>query len=218
MKPETRIFSPTAETEEDFFASYRRVQVISQPITLFQTNQFPPQRLESFCHFVQLFPESKRDILPYVTELKQMQTRINEHLSHTNNMPAFSSFSRIKLWQRQLAEESALLCKDIDRLFKTIQDDVESIRLLEHLAKSMSKIAGISSFVWLTSRALDPPRPYITWGYYADLLTNSLKAKELFSTKTEPDEETNILRKVKSSPRPRSKEHVEWMLLDSRGK
>lgn len=143
MKPETKIFSSTTEIDEDFFDSYRRVQVISQPITLFQTNQFPPQRLESFRHFTQLFSDSKRDILPYSTEMKQMQTRINEHLSHTINMPAFSSFSRIKRWQKQLAEESALLSEDIDCLFNAIRDDVESSRLIEYLEKRMSKITNI---------------------------------------------------------------------------
>lgn len=144
MNPETKIFSPTAEIEEDFFESYRRVQVISQPITLFQTNQFPPQRLESFRHFIQLFPDSQRGNLPYITEMKKMQTRINEHLSHTHNMPAFSSFARIKRWQRQLAEESALLCEDIDRLFNAIRDDLESSKLLDYLAKRMSKTPNIS--------------------------------------------------------------------------
>lgn len=146
MKPETKIFSSTAEIEEDFFESYRRVQVISQPLTLFQTNQFPPQRLESFRHFIQLFPDSKRDILPHITEMRQMQARINEHLSQRQNMPAFSSFSRIKQWEKQLAEECALLCEDIDRLFNAMLDDVESSRLIEYLTKRMPEVADISLF------------------------------------------------------------------------
>ena len=137
MKPETKIFSSATEIDEDFFDSYRRVQVISQPITLFQTNQFPPQRLESFRHFIQLFSDSNRDILPYITEMRQMRTRINEHLSRMNNMPAFSSFSRIKRWQNQLTEEATVLSEDIDRLFNAIRDDVESSRLIEYLEKRM---------------------------------------------------------------------------------
>lgn len=144
MKPETKLFTSAAEVEEDFFECYRRVQVISQPITLFQMNQFPLQKLESFGHFIQLFRDSKRDTLPYVTEMKQMRIRINEHLSHTHNMPAFSSFSRMKRWQKELTEESALLCEDIDQLFNTIRDDLESIGLTEYLAKRMSKFANTS--------------------------------------------------------------------------
>lgn len=62
------------------------------------------------------------------------------------------------------------------------------------------------------------PRPRIDWGYYADLLTNSLEAKKIFSTNIESDEESRILRKTNSLPRPRSKDQVQWILLDSRGK
>lgn len=218
MKPETKVFSPSAEIEEDFFDSYRRVQVISQPITLFQMNQFPPQRLESFRHFVRLFPGSKQDILPYITEMKQMQFRIDEHLSRTNKIPAFSSFSCVKRWQKQLAKESAHLCQDTDRLFNTMLDDVESSRLIEYLAKSMSEPPIFQSFDGLTSCALDPPRPHVTWGYYADLLCNSLKAKKMFNAEVESNEERADSRKTSSSPRPRSKDYVQWMLLDRSGK
>lgn len=169
MKPETKVFSSTAEAEDDFFDSYRRVQVISQPLTLFQTNQFPPQRLESFRHFIQLFPGSQPDILPFTTEMKQMRARINEHLSHTQNMPAFSSFSRIKRWQKQLAEESALLCEDIDRLFSTIRDDVESCKLIDYLAKSMSEIANTSIFRVVDLLSLRSSTP----SYYLGILRRS---------------------------------------------
>lgn len=138
MKPETKIFSPTADPEDENFDSYRRVQVISQPFTLFQRNQYPPKQLESFNHFIRLFDSSKGNTLPFLNEMRRIRSRINQHILHTRKMPAFSSFSRIKQWQKEIAEESSVLGKDVEKLFDTMRSNDESNKLVEHLARSMN--------------------------------------------------------------------------------
>lgn len=128
--------------ENDFFDIYRRVQVISQPITLFYTNHYPPQQLELFCQFVQLFTDSKpADVLPYIREMRRLRIYIKEHLKNSLAMPPFSSFSRIKQWQREVAEEASRLREDVDSLFITICDDNESSsRLIDYLTRSKLKL------------------------------------------------------------------------------
>lgn len=136
MKPETRIFVPSTDIENDCFDSYRRVQVISQPITLFYTNQYPPQQLELFCQFVQLFIDSKpTDVLPHIREMRRLRIRIKEHLKNSLAMPPFSSFFRIKQWQKEVAEEASLLREDVDSLFTTICDNKESSKLIDYLTR-----------------------------------------------------------------------------------
>lgn len=137
MKPETRIFVPSADVENDFFDSYRRVQVISQPISLFDTNQYPPQQLELFCQFVLLFTNSKpADGLPYIREMRRLRIRIKEHLKNSLAMPPFSSFFRVQQWQKEVAEEASRLREDVDSLFITICNDNESSRLIDYLTRS----------------------------------------------------------------------------------
>lgn len=136
MKPETRIFVPSTDVENDCFDSYRRVQVISQPITLFYTNQYPPQQLELFCQFVQLFTDSKAaDMLPYIREMRRLRIRITEHLKNSLAMPAFSSFFRMKQWQKEVAEEASLLREDVDSIFISICNHKESSRLIDYLTR-----------------------------------------------------------------------------------
>lgn len=137
MKPETRMFVPSTDVENDFFDSYRRVQVISQPITLFYTNQYPPQQLELFCQFVLLFTDSKpADVLPYIREMRRLRICIKEHLKNSLAMPPFSSFFRVKQWQKEVAEEASRLREDVDSLFITICNDNESSRLIDYLRRS----------------------------------------------------------------------------------
>ena len=137
MKPETRLFSPATEPEDEFFSGYRRVQVISQPLSFFQATHLPPYRLEAFRGFVELFTGSPEDNIPYLAEMKELYIRIDEYLLEKCKTPPFSSFSRIKQWQKHLAEELSLLMLDTDYLFNIMCNSYESIRLVQYISKCM---------------------------------------------------------------------------------
>lgn len=104
--------------------------------SLFYTNQYPPQQLELFCQFVQLFTDSKRaDMLPYIREMRRLRIRIKEHLKNSLAIPAFSSFFRMKQWQKEVAEEASLLREDVDSLFISICNHKESSSLINYLTR-----------------------------------------------------------------------------------
>ena len=136
MKPETRIFSPKSQVEDDSFDGYRRVQVISQSISSFHTNRYPPGHFEAFRSFVELFAGAPADQLPFHKEMQQVHKRILEYSIHYNNMPPFSSFSRIKQWQQELAEELARLRQDVDQVFHGIYNSDKIMMLVQYLSKS----------------------------------------------------------------------------------
>lgn len=96
MKPETRIFSPATEPEDEFFNGYRRVQVISQPLGIFEPIDFPPHHFEAFRYFVGLFQGLPVDALPFLPEMREMHVRVETYLLHAHAIPSFSSFSRMK--------------------------------------------------------------------------------------------------------------------------
>lgn len=137
MKPETGIFSPT-DNEDDFFNGFRRVQVISQPLSLFQTNGISARHFEAFRSFCQLFELCSEGDLPYLAEMKEMQDRIWDYSLQSYKTPQFSSFYRMKKWQKQRADELSLLTRDVDQLFKTICDDEDSVKLARYISDSES--------------------------------------------------------------------------------
>lgn len=137
MKPEIKLFSPNTEPEDEFFNGYRRVQVISQPLSVFQRTHLPPYQFEAFRNFVDLFRESSDDELPFLTEMREMQIRINQYLLHNCKMPLFSSFSRMRQWQKQSAEERSLITRDVDQLFKIMCSSEGSVKLMDYVPKGM---------------------------------------------------------------------------------
>lgn len=50
-------------------------------------------------------------------------------------MPAFSSFFRMKQWQKEVAEEASLLREDVDSIFISICNHKESTRLIDYLTR-----------------------------------------------------------------------------------
>lgn len=138
MKPETRIFSPATEPEDDFFNGYRRVQVISQPLGIFEPIDFPPHHFEAFRHFVGLFQGLSADALPFLLEMREIHMRVDMYLLLARAIPSFSSFSRMKQWQKQTAEELSLLTRDTDYLFQAICEDKRSSSLAQYMSESKS--------------------------------------------------------------------------------
>lgn len=136
MKPEIRLFSPNTEPEDEFFNGYRRVQVISQPLGVFQPLNLPPHHFEAFRNFVDLFRESSDDELPFLTEMREMQIRID----NSSKIPPFSSFSRMRQWQKQSAEELSRISHDVDQLFKLICSCEESIKLVDYIPKGTDQL------------------------------------------------------------------------------
>ena len=214
LQPETKTYSPTAVAEDDFFDGFRRVQVISQPLSFFQLSHYPQQQLEAFRNFVELFEDASSDSLPFKIEMRQMYTRIKKHLLQHRNVPPFSSFSQIKKWQKKLAEESTCLFEEVDQLFETLCDDPARILLTDYIFSSRSIIHSHSPIIM----RLDQIRhDRANKSYYGTLLIQSLQRLKRY---TPAKRELNMAGKPKvlvSGYSPRgSKDQMQWMLLDSR--
>lgn len=65
--------------------------------------------------------------------MRRLRIRIKEHLKNSIAMPPFSSFFRVKQWQKEVAEVASLLREDVDSIFITICNYKESSRLIDIL-------------------------------------------------------------------------------------
>lgn len=131
-----RILPRVAASEEIIFDGYRRVQVI---FTSIQTDPLSPRPFDEFHKFVGLFGGTIEGRLPYLTDMREMESRIKDYSQSQGDIPPLS-FAEIKRWHKQMAEEQSVLQHEMDQLMQTIYSDEKSHTLIDYIFRSMNAV------------------------------------------------------------------------------
>ena len=141
---------PRMPTSEDvLFDGYRRVQVIFTSSSLITIDSLSPRPLEAFSKFVGLFSVAIEGRLPYLTEMREIGSRINERSQREGDVPPMS-LAEVKRWHRQMAKEESLLQHDVAQFTHRMCNDEKSIMLVKYVLQSMIDLLG-HSFIALSS-------------------------------------------------------------------
>ena len=140
-KPELRIFRPLGAEEDEFFEGYRRVQIVSQSLSLMDMH-FPTLALiEDFVSFADLVGDLGANTSPYEKEILDLGDRGQRYIHEKqNNLPAFASYAQIELVRRNLTKASKQLRREIDILIRQMCDDPTTRELIAVLKPSKSLI------------------------------------------------------------------------------
>ena len=134
--PELKAFDPSESEEGSSLDEFRRVQVISQPLTLLD-HLFPALKLiEDFTRFADLlddFPAGLSEHLPHIQDLNgRAKNLLKERDAYS---PAFASFLQIKQNRKRLIEESFELRRDINRAIRDICDDPDALKMMYNVVQ-----------------------------------------------------------------------------------
>lgn len=135
-KFEPRILPRIAASEEILFDGYRRVQVIFTSSSPIQTDPVCARPFEAFPKFVALFSGATKGQLLYLTDIREIDTRISDYSQRQGNIPPLS-FAGVKRWHKQMAEEQSLLQHEIAQLMQRICNDEKRIMLIKYIFQSM---------------------------------------------------------------------------------
>lgn len=135
--PELKVFRPTEEAEDELFAGYRRVQLVSQSLDLLAGRYPALQLIEGFCRFGELLNGVSEDISPYMPDIRGLHARAVERLlQERSSFPAFASFSKIQQVRMRLAQESLELRQEIDKLVQNLYNDEHTKDLIRYIKQS----------------------------------------------------------------------------------
>ncbi len=204
-EPEVKVFRPTQEAEDELFDGYRRVQLVSQSLDLLD-GKFPAlQLIEDFCRFAELLKGVPNNTSAFVPEIQDLRARAAQHLlRQRSSFPAFASFSQIADVRRRLGQESLDLRIEIDKLVYNLYNDSDTKELMKYVKQSMSPFSrspisiDAADFGSLPAYPSDNGRDY-----YTGVLTRMASLSDF--TKS-------------SKPSVRSRERMEWLLLDGGSK
>ena len=205
-EPELRIFRPKEELEDELFEGYRRVQIVSQSLALFDV-KFPALLLiEDYIRFADLVREVSCGVSPYEEEILELGERAATYIQEKqNNLAAFSSYAHIKRTREVLTKASRQLRRDIDILVRKLCEDPGTKDLIAMIQQSThDHFPTALPLIYLT-RVPGCPRGRMT-GYFTGVLIRMVNLAEFAK---DPQ-----LR----SPRTLSGEKMEWQLLDARPK
>lgn len=135
-KLEARISPHVAASDDTVFDGYRRVQVIITSISSIQTDSVSDIPYEAFPKFVALFRTATKGQLLYLTDMRELGTRICDYLNRQGNIPQLS-FAGIKRWHKQMAEEQSILQQAVAQLVHRICKDERSTMLIKHIFQSI---------------------------------------------------------------------------------
>lgn len=139
-KPEPSILPRVAAPEDIVFDGYRRVQVIFTSSGSIQTDSMSDRPFEAFVKFVALFSSTTEGQLLYLTDMREIGTRISDYSHRQGNIPPLS-FAGIKRWHKQMAEEQSLLQHAVAQLMHRLCKDEKSITLIKYILQSIEMLA-----------------------------------------------------------------------------
>ena len=185
---ELKVFRPSEEPEDELFEGYRRVQIVSQSLTLLD-QRFPTLLLiEDFVRFASLVQDVPDEISSYKDVIMQLQDQAEKYVSEQReNLPAFSSYSQVEQKRNNLMERSQRLRRDIDSLVRKLCEDPKTKELITYIKRKRPK--GHNGQML---------------GYYTGVLTRMVSLSEFEKTRGS------------KSPKSVSREKMDWLLLDSR--
>lgn len=129
-----RVLSRVAASEEIIFDGYRRVQVI---FTSVQTDSGSSHPFDAFPKFVGLFGGALEGRLPYLADMREMESRVQEYCQSQGDIPPLS-LAETKRWHKRMAEEQSVLGHEMDQLMQTICSDERSSVLIKYIFRSMN--------------------------------------------------------------------------------
>ena len=132
-KSELRMLPRVTASEDNVFDGYRRVQVIFSSIP---TDSVSDRPFAAFPGFVALFRTATKGQLLYLTDMRDIGTRICDYTNRQGNIPQLS-FAGIKKWHKQMAEEHSILQQAVSQLMRRICNDERSTMLIKHILQSM---------------------------------------------------------------------------------
>lgn len=142
---ELRILPHVTASEGTVFDGYRRVQVIFSPISCMPTDPISDRSFAAFPDFVSLFRTATKGQLVYLTDMREIGTRICDYTNRQGNIPQLS-FAGIKKWHKQMAEEQSILQQAVSQLMQRICNDERSTMLTKHILQSIITFLSSYSF------------------------------------------------------------------------
>ena len=159
---ELKVFRPSAESEEESFEGYRRVQIVFQSLALLDQRYPAHLLIEDFVRFANLVDEFGSGVSWYQEEVVHLRNRASRYISEQQSqLPPFSSFSQIEQTRDSLKDVLRKLRQDIDRLVRKLCEDSETKKLMNCIE-------------------LKAPEHLIT-GYYTGVLTKMVSLSEFAS-------------------------------------
>ena len=136
-QPEMKLFKPPDEADNPSLDGFRRVQLISQPLTLLDP-LFPAlQLIEDFTHFAGLLEDMPPHVSDYRDDIQQLNQRAQLFIRERDQpLPAFSSFSQIREKRQCLTVESQELRHCINMIIRTLCNDPDTAELVRFIKGS----------------------------------------------------------------------------------
>lgn len=153
-RPELKVFRPCKESEDEIFAAYRRVQIISQSPALLDI-RFPALTLiEDFARFAKLVQHMPSGLSPYQTDIAQLGVSAMNYVDEKQRIhTAFASYSQIKQANKHLTRTSFQLRQEIDQLVQILCEDSSTKDLLKHLEQSKTTFSFFIQWIWFPDPA-----------------------------------------------------------------